>query len=215
MSNQPLPGKLILVRHHESTLNQKGVWTGRTDVPLDVYGREKSEEMGKLIRDQHIDQAIISPLIRTSETLKEMEKGMGESNIPISVSPEITERDYGDYTGKNKWEIKDLVGEEEWKEIRRGWNHPVPNGETLKMVYERSVPFYLGTILPMLEREQTVLVVAHGNSLRSILKYIKNISDSEIGDFEFSFGTIMIIKVDEAGHLLNEEIRKVESHVNA
>ena len=81
----------------------------------------------------------------------------------------MNERDYGDYTGKNKFEMEKLLGEEEYKKLRRGWDYPIPHGESLKMVYERAVPYFLEKILPLLREGKNILVVAHGNSLRAMI----------------------------------------------
>jgi 2,3-bisphosphoglycerate-dependent phosphoglycerate mutase len=131
-------------------------------------------------------------------------------DISIEEAKELNERDYGDYTGKNKWEVEKIVGEEEFKKIRRGWDYPIPNGESLKMVYERSVPFYLNKILPTLREGKNVLVVAHGNSIRSIIKYIENISNDDISNIEMDFGSILIYGLDNDGHMIDKEVRELK-----
>ena len=95
-----------------------------------------------------------------------------------------------------------------FKKIRRSWDYVLPNGESLKMVYERTVPFFLGKILPLLRKDKNVLIVAHGNSIRSIIKYIEKISDEKISDLEIPFCGATIYDVDEKGHFLNKEIRE-------
>ena len=205
--NTPNPGKLIIVRHHESEWNKLGVWTGSRDIHLTEHGFQMSEKMGILIKDIQIDEAIVSTQIRSYETLLGMEKTFNNFDIPTSFSPELNERDYGDYTGKNKMEVEKIVGEEEFKKIRRGWDCPIPHGETLKMVYERSVPYYLETILPKVLSGENVLIVSHGNAIRSLMKYIESISDEGISNIEMLFGSIMIYDVDEKGRMINKEIR--------
>ena len=207
-------GKLIIARHHESEWNKLGKWTGVTNVGLTDYGFDMSRKMGELIKGVPIDQAFVSAQIRSLETLFCMEDGDG-IDVPITRNAALNERDYGDYTGKNKWEMEKLLGEEKFKDVRRGWNYPVPNGETLKMVYERAVPFFLEKILPIVKKGKNVLVVAHGNSLRAITKYIERMSDKEIEDFEFPFGGIVIYDLDVSGHIVHKESRYVESKVNA
>lgn len=202
-------GKLVLARHHESEWNKLGKWTGVVDVHLSPEGFEGSKKMGELIKDFHFDQIFISTQIRSKETLTNMLINMPLNiNIPIESSKEINERDYGDYTGKNKWEMEKILGEEEFLKIRRSWDTPIPNGESLKMVYARSVPFFLNKILPFLREGKNVLVVAHGNSIRSIMKYIENISDEGIDKVEMIFGSVLIYDLDTEGHMINKEIRQ-------
>ncbi len=207
-------GKLIVVRHHESEWNKLGKWTGVTDVDLTDYGYEMSTKMGSLIKDQNIDQAFVSEQVRTLETLLCMEDGVC-IDVPITKSSALNERDYGDYTGKNKWEMEKILGKEEFDNLRRGWDYPVPNGETLKMVYERVVPFYLGTLLPILREGKTVLMVAHGNSIRALMKYIENISDEDVQKINMLFGAVVIYDLDAEGHMIKKEVREIKSNVNA
>lgn len=208
-------GKLIIARHHESEWNKVGLWTGWRDRHLTEYGFKKSSEMGECLKDIHIDYAFASMEVRSVETLASMLEEIGEYHIPEEHSDVLDERDYGDYTGKNKWDMEKLLGEENWDKVRREWNYPVPNGETLKMVYERAVPFFLAKILPIVKEGKNVLVVAHGNSLRAIMKYIENISDDEIKNIEMPFGAVYIYNLDSEGHEIKKEVRSVPSKVNA
>jgi 2,3-bisphosphoglycerate-dependent phosphoglycerate mutase len=104
--------------------------------------------------------------------------------------------------------MQKILGEEEFVKLRRGWDTPIPNGESLKMVYARSVPFFIDKILPLLKEGKNVLVVAHGNSIRSIMKYIENISDEGIAKVEMVFGSILIYDLDSEGHMVNKEMRQ-------
>jgi 2,3-bisphosphoglycerate-dependent phosphoglycerate mutase len=208
-------GKLLLARHHESEWNKEGRWTGLRDRHLTDYGFEKSNDMGLLIKDIKIDQAFASMQVRAIETLSCMLNVCERYNVPTEHSAALNERNYGDYTGLNKWEIEKEIGEEQFKQLRRGWDHPIPNGETLKMVSERTIPFYRDHILPNVLEDKNVLVVAHGNSLRTIVKYIENISDDAIADFQFPFGAVVIYEVDAEGHMKSKETREVQSYVPA
>ena len=210
-----LPGTLIITRHHESEYNKKGLWTGTRDVHLTPYGVQKSEEMGALIKDLPPDYAFASTLVRTDETLDAMLKALGSTSVDGESHPALNERDYGDYTGKNKWEMEKLVGEETFNKIRREWDYPVPNGETLKMVYERVVPFYMSTVLPLIKAGHTVLIVSHGNALRALEIYIESIPTSPAHALQMLFGTVVIYKVDEEGRMTNKEVRAVGGEVNA
>lgn len=208
-------GKLLLVRHHQSEWNKLGKWTGLHDCHLDPYGVEKAGDMGALIKDIPIDSAFTSALTRTKETLACMLDAGACAPATTEHAAALNERDYGDYTGKNKFEMQEILGDEEYKKLRRSWDYEVPNGETLKTVYDRVVPFYLEQILPLLRDDKNVLAVAHGNSLRALIKYIENISDEGIADVEMPFGAILIYEVDNDGHLVTKDIRQTESHVHA
>lgn len=203
-------GKLIFVRHTLSEWNSLGIWTGITDVHLSEEGLQVAKKIGEVLKDFQFEYIFDTPLIRTKETLSEILN----VNIPtskdvtIEESKELIERDYGDYTGKNKWEVKKEIGDVEFMKIRRSWDHLIPNGESLKMVYERAVPFFLNRILPILKEDKSVLVVAHGNSLRALSKYIENISDIEINNFEIDFDAVTIYDLDNEGHVLSKEILK-------
>lgn len=208
-------GKLILARHHESEWNKLGLWTGMRDRHLTEYGFKKSEEMGSLIKEFTIGEAFASMQVRSIETLSSMLDSMGQYKVPLHYSAALNERDYGDYTGKNKWDMQKLIGEERWENVRREWDCPIPNGETLKMVSGRVLPYFLKEILPHIKAGKDVLVVAHGNSCRALIKYMEKISDKDIGGVEMPFGGILIYDLDSSGHSLNKEVRMVESNVNA
>ncbi|QQS19819.1 2,3-bisphosphoglycerate-dependent phosphoglycerate mutase [Candidatus Saccharibacteria bacterium] len=209
---KPTAGKLLLTRHAESEWNASGKWTGLTDVHLSEKGFHEASLLGIALRelDMKLDKAYCSEQVRTLETLEGMLNASQQFNVPYERRREINERDYGDYTGKNKWDMKELVGEEEFNGIRRGWDHSVPNGETLKVVYERAVPFYQNEVVPLLMAGKNVLLVAHGNSLRALIKYIENISDQAVESLEMPFGGIIAYDVDPEGHMLARD----ETHID-
>lgn len=204
-------GKLVIVRHGESTWNAKGVWTGTTDVHLTDKGRHESDLMGQALHDIRFDQVYVSEQIRTSETLHGILKYSPTPDVPVTVTGAFNERDYGVFTGKNKWEVKEAIGEEAFQQLRRSWDYPVEGGETIKDVYQRSVPFYKEQVVPLLQKDKTVLIVAHGNSIRSLIKYIETISDQEISNIEMIFGTAVIYDTDENGHMVSKTTRTIDS----
>jgi 2,3-bisphosphoglycerate-dependent phosphoglycerate mutase len=207
-------GKLIITRHHESTWNKQGRWTGLRDVPLTPYGFEKANDMGLLIKDINIDLAFASMKVRSIETLSCILFVCERHDVPTIHAPELNERDYGDYTGKNKWDMEKLVGPEEFTKIRRAWDYPPPNGESLKMVYERVIPYFKKYILPELNKGKNVIVVSHGNTCRALIKYIENISEKDIATVEMPFGIINIYDVDKNGSMTSREVRKIESETH-
>lgn len=194
-------GKLVLIRHSESEWNATGKWTGITDVHLSEKGFHDAGLLGKALESTGvvIDKAYCSQQIRTLETLEGVLDASSQLDVPIERSEAINERDYGDYTGKNKWEVRDMVGEEKFSKIRRGWEEPIPNGETLKQVYERALPFYKDIILPQIKDGKNILLVAHGNSLRCVKKYLESVSDQDIENLEMEFGEVIVYDVDDNG----------------
>lgn len=195
-----MEGTLVLVRHGESEWNAKNVWTGLTDIGLTQKGRDEATKAGEALKDISFDVAFTSPLSRAKETLKII-----RSNLFTKESPALNERDYGIYTGKNKLEIKQALGEEEFLKLRRGWDYPIPNGESLKQVYARVVPYYENEILPLLKAGKNVLVSAHGNSLRALIKYLDNISDEDIANVELATGEIVVYKMSDTGVVVSKE----------
>jgi 2,3-bisphosphoglycerate-dependent phosphoglycerate mutase len=210
-----MTGKLILARHHESEWNKLGKWTGSRDRHLTEYGFQKSAEMGALIKGIAIDCAFASMQVRSIETLSCMLNSLELYRVPTEHSSALNERDYGEYTGKNKFQMEEILGEEEYKKLRRGWDYPIPKGESLKMVYDRAVPFFLERIVACANEGKNVLVVAHGNSLRALIKYIERHSDEAIADVEMPFGAVIIYDIDAGGHMISKEIRQTPSDVPA
>src|SRR3989344_2269732 len=198
---------LVLVRHGESTWNAKGIWTGWQDPPLSLKGMEEAKQAGELLRDIRFDLAYPSDLFRAQQPLSKIKKTLG-AEISTIETLTLRERNYGDYTGKNKWEIEKELGEDGFKKLRRGWNVPIPNGETLMDVYNRVVPYYKSAILPHLKRGENILVSAHGNSLRALVKYLDGLTDSEVENLEIATGEIIIYQIDENGKVTSKEIRK-------
>lgn len=205
---------LVLVRHGRSAWNDKGIWTGITDVPLTDEGRDEAHRTAVELADIHFDIGITSKLIRAKETLEIVLKDLKQQNIPIEEDAALNERDYGDYTGKNKWQVKELLGEKEFNKLRRAFDYPIPHGESLKMVYEKVVPYYTNNIIPLLKAGKNILVAASGNSLRALVKYIDNLSDEEVADLEITTGEADIYQIDENGKVISKEIRaKNPKHV--
>lgn len=200
-------GKLIIARHTESEWNATGKWTGLRDVHLSEKGFHESALLGLEFQKTGIklDKAFCSQQIRTLETLEGVLDSCRQFEVPIERDAAINERDYGDYTGKNKWQMKELVGEILFNKLRRGWDEPIPGGETLKAVYERVQPFYINKVLPLLREGKNVLIIAHGNSLRSLMKYIEKISDKDVSDLEMLFGSLIMYTVDQNGYKLTRQ----------
>ena len=202
---------LILVRHGTSEWNALGLWQGWTDIPLAQKGKEDALRAAESLRGIRIDRAYTSVLKRAKETWEIMKDALGIAP-PTVEHQALNERHYGIYQGKHKWQVKEDVGEEEFQRIRRSWDHPIPEGETLEDVYKRIVPYYQEHILPDLVAGKNVVLTAHGNSLRALVKYLENLSIAEVLKLEFGIGEAYVYEVDEKGKVAGKEIRAANPH---
>lgn len=210
-------GTLVISRHGESEWNLLGKWTGWTDVGLTEKGRADTVRLGALLKDIRFDEAYTSALQRTHQTLDALLEGRGKGSLPTTQAAELNERDYGDLTGKNKWEVKAEIGEEAFNGIRRGWDYPVPGGETLKDVHARVVPYFEREILPKLQAGENILLVAHGNSIRALMKRLERVPEEDMAHVEMPFGQLLVYKFESGQPMpVHKEIRSVEiDKVNA
>lgn len=198
-------GWLALVRHGNSEWNKLGKWTGWTDVDLTAEGKEEARQAGVALCDLPIDEVHLSKLKRTHQTFAEMAKEMKCDVLP-NIDSALNERDYGVYTGKNKWEIKEEVGDEQFNKLRRGWDTPIPEGESLAEVYKRVVPYYKQYILPALKEGKNVLIVAHGNTLRALVKYLESLDEEAIEQVEVGTGEVRCYRIDENSTVCEKKI---------
>lgn len=206
---------LVLVRHGLSEYNKLGFWTGWADPPLAPEGFEEAKRAGEALSDISFDLAYESPLLRVRQTLETILKEVpnGE-NVEIIEDKAINERNYGDFTGKNKWEIKKQVGEEEFLKIRRGWDVKIPNGETLKDVYSREIPYFEQNVFPKLKIGKNAIFCSSGNALRALVKHLENISDDKVSEIEIGTGEVWVYNIDSNGKVVNKEIRAVNENKN-
>lgn len=205
-----MSGFVVLLRHGESEWNSLGKWTGWTDVDLTENGVKEALAMGTKLKDIHFDYVYTSKLKRAIHTAENVLRAQGQTDLPLRQVAAINERDYGDYTGKNKWEVKAEVGDAKFNAIRRDFDEPIPNGETLHMVYNRAVPWYQETVVPELNDGKNVLLVGHGNSMRSLVKYIEGISDEGISKFEMPLGMILEYTVNQDGKMATRKELRVD-----
>ena len=204
-------GKLIISRHSESEWNLTGQWTGFTDVNLTPKGHADAQVIGRMLSGYHFDGVYTSLLKRAQQTMFSILGENNSSNAPaITLTDKINERDYGDMTGKNKWEVKDEIGEEAFNGIRRGWDYPVPGGETLKDVSARVIPFFESEMLPKLKVGENILMAAHGNSIRALVKYLDKVADEDVAQVEMGFGQVLVYDFDEDGEIVNREVLQAE-----
>lgn len=219
-------GYLILVRHGESRWNQKNKFTGWVDVPLSENGVKEALVCAKTLEGLQFDIAFTSKLERAQETLllilskqdytgvflhdtgKEKKwalhpKDLTDKEIPIYSDTALNERYYGKLQGLNKEDTKKKYGEEQVFFWRRGYDVSPPGGESLKDTVKRSVPYFVKKIMPQIKKGKNVIISAHGNSLRAIIKHIDKISDKDIPNLELPTGKPIIYKY-EKGKLVKE-----------
>jgi len=201
--------KLVLVRHGQSVWNLQNRFTGWVDVPLSEKGKEEAKKAGELLKGIQFAVAYTSALTRAQETLRIILETMG-IDIPVIKDQALNERHYGALQGLNKDRAREKWGADIVHLWRRSYDIPPPEGESLKDTANRTIPFLERAIMGDIYDGRDVLVVAHGNSLRSIVMYLENLSPEEIVKVEIPTGTPIIYTLDEEGKVLNKEIKQLE-----
>ena len=214
--------KLIMLRHGESLWNKENRFTGWTDVVLSEKGEEEARNAGKILKKNNlkIDIAYTSVLKRANQTLFLTLENNDNLGIPVIRNYRLNERHYGALQGLNKEETANKYGEEQVKLWRRSYEvlppllseddkrNPkfdelykgidnLPLGESLKLCLERVVPYYEAVIKTSFVNNDVILIAAHGNSLRSLAKYIENISDEDILNLEIKTGVLTVYELDD------------------
>ncbi|WP_066185996.1 2,3-diphosphoglycerate-dependent phosphoglycerate mutase [Gracilibacillus timonensis] len=216
--------KLVLIRHGESVWNQANLFTGWTDVDLTENGVAEARKAGKVLREKgfHFDVAFTSYLKRAIKTLDYTLEETGQLWIPVYKTWKLNERHYGALQGLNKEEVADQYGDEKVHLWRRGFRtlppalnvdderypgrdpkyqelrlEEIPTAESLATTIERVIPYWEQTIKPFLKEEKKVIVAAHGNSLRGLMKYLENISDEDIVNVNIPTGSPLVYELDE------------------
>ena len=181
--------RLILIRHGQSVWNAENRFTGWTDVDLSDKGVIEAEEAGNELRNEKIDVVHTSDLIRAKRTADIVMQHNVSSNGTVTKSDwRLNERNYGALQGLDKAETAEKHGAEQVRIWRRSFDVAPPEGESLEMTAERTIPYFEEEVLPDLESGGNVLVSAHGNSLRSIVMHIEGISPNDIVSFEIKTG---------------------------
>ena len=180
---------LVLIRHGQSLWNAENKFTGWTDIGLSEKGIKEAEEAGKKLENVPFDVVHTSALIRAQKTAEIIiKKNKKSKKIPVYKDKRLNERHYGSLQGLNKKEIAEKYGAEQVHIWRRSFDVPPPDGESLKMNAERTIPYFKENIIQDLKKGKNVLVSAHGNSLRSIVMYIENISKEDVVKLEIETG---------------------------
>jgi len=191
--------RLILVRHGQSVWNAANRFTGWTDVDLSEKGIEEADEAGLQLADIRFDVVHTSDLIRaqrTAEIIMGRNRASGD-DVPTRYDWRLNERHYGALQGLNKAETAEKHGAEQVHVWRRSYDVAPPEGESLEMTSQRTIPYFIDEIVPDLGGGLNVLVSAHGNSLRSIVMHIEGISSEEIVSLEIPTGEPIHYTYDE------------------
>ena len=190
--------KLVLIRHGESQWNLENRFTGWIDVPLTATGEAEARKAGEQLRDAGVrfDRAFTSVLQRANRTLEIVLDALDQRDIPVTYDQALNERHYGDLQGLNKAETAEKYGDEQVHIWRRSFDVPPPNGESLKDTAARTLPYFNEHVMPVLKSGEDVLIVAHGNSLRSIVMEIEELTPDEILKVNIGTGIPLTYDVD-------------------
>ncbi|MGO1671858.1 MAG: 2,3-bisphosphoglycerate-dependent phosphoglycerate mutase [Sphingobacterium sp.] len=180
--------KLFLVRHGQSQWNLENRFTGWKDVDITALGQLEAEQAGKILKEEKIDVAFTSKLIRAQNTLKIILNERGKTDTPVIMDEALNERSYGELEGLNKTETAKKFGAEQVHIWRRSFDIAPPGGESLKDTYNRVIPYFEHFIQPQLQAQKNVIIVAHGNSLRALIMYLEHLSSKEILEREIATG---------------------------
>ncbi len=191
--------RLVLLRHGESQWNLENRLTGWVDVPLSARGIQEAKNAGDKLRGFTFDRAFTSVLVRAKETLRLALDAIGQSNIPIEKDKALNERMYGELQGLNKAETAKKYGEAQVKIWRRSYDVRPPGGESLKDTAERVLPYYERTIKPYLLNGETILVAAHGNSLRALVMELEQLSREQVLELNIPTGAPLLYELNETG----------------
>lgn len=201
---------LVLVRHGQSQGNLDNVFTGWSDLPLTDRGRAEARAVGAMLRTDGIRfrTAYASSLLR-ARTSAEIILSVMDIVLPVNLSSALNERDYGELTGLNKDEARQRWGKDQVQLWRRSYDVAPPGGESLRDTVARVLPFYIHVILPSVMAKSPVLVVAHGNSLRSLVMALDAIAVPAIDRLEFATGETLIYRLNDDTSVAERIVRKV------
>lgn len=195
--------RLVLLRHGESQWNLENRFTGWVDVPLSPKGIEEAKQAGEKLRGLTFDRAFTSVLMRANETLRLVLEAIGQTTIPIEKDKALNERMYGDLQGLNKAETAKKYGDAQVKIWRRSYDVKPPGGESLKDTAERALPYYEKMIKPHVMKGETIIIAAHGNSLRALVMELDQLSKEEVLELNIPTGVPLLYELDNSGKALS------------
>ena len=214
-------GALVLIRHGQSQWNLENRFTGWVDVPLTDAGRVEARRGAELIRGMRVDRAFTSALTRAQETLRIVLDVIGQSSVPIEADQALNERHYGALQGLNKAETAKRYGEAQVKLWRRSYDVPPPKdttewnpggiSESLKDTAARALPYFHRKILPLVKAGHPILVVAHGNSLRSIVMELDHLTKEQVLELNLETGAPIVYEIDATGTVVNKTVHFLQT----
>jgi 2,3-bisphosphoglycerate-dependent phosphoglycerate mutase len=214
-----MTGRLVLIRHGQSEWNLENRFTGWVDVPLTERGREEARQGAALIRSMRFDRAFTSKLRRAQETLAIVLEEIRQTSLIAIRDEALNERHYGALQGLNKEETARRYGEEQVRLWRRSYDVAPPKDQTtwnpqgisesLKDTAARTLPYFTREILPLLKEGYAVLVVAHGNSLRSIVMALDGLTKEQVLELNIATGAPIVYEIDTQGTVLKKTVHQL------
>lgn len=194
---------LVLVRHGESEWNKLNLFTGWRDPDLTEQGVEEARRAGQLLKAEgfRFDIAFTSVLKRAQRTLTLILGELGQNGLETIEDEALNERDYGDLSGLNKDDARQQWGEEQVSIWRRSFDIPPPGGESLKDTAARTLPYYEKAIWPQVKAGRDVIVAAHGNSLRSMIMRLDQLTPEQVLKVELGTGVPIVYRLDTEGRV--------------
>ncbi len=212
-------GTLVLIRHGLSQWNLENRFTGWVDVPLTDAGRDEAKRGAALITGLRFDRAFTSALIRAQQTLDIVLQELGQPGIPVERNRALNERHYGALQGLNKAETAKRYGEQQVHIWRRSYDVAPPKdktewnpegiSESLKDTAARTLPYFTSTILPLVQAGQTILVVAHGNSLRAIVMHLDHLTNAQVLELNIATGAPILYELDAQGRVVKKTVHQL------
>ena len=218
-------GILVLIRHGQSQWNLENRFTGWVDVPLTDAGREEARRGAQLIRAIRFDRAFTSGLQRAQQTLQVVLEAIGQTGIPVEKDQALNERHYGALQGLDKTETAKKYGEEQVLLWRRSYDIPPPKdktewnplgiSESLQDTAARTLPYFNEKILPLVKSGGSILVAAHGNSLRSIVMELDHLTKDQVLKLNLATGAPIVYELDAHGTVIKKTVHEPASKPSA
>ena len=201
-----MSASLVLVRHGQSEWNEKNLFTGWKDPGLTAKGVEEAKSAGIQLRTEgfQFDVMFTSDLLRAQKTGEIILKELGVTNLPVVKNQALNERDYGDLSGLNKDEAREKWGDEQVHIWRRSFDTHPPGGESLKGTAERVLPYFKKEILPQLLEGKNILIAAHGNSLRSLVMELDQLTKEQVVKLEIATGDPIYYEIASSGKVVKK-----------
>lgn len=195
--------QMVLLRHGESQWNLENRFTGWVDVPLSPKGEEEAREAGQKLRQFRFDRGYTSVLKRAIDTLWIVLEVIGQTDLPVEKDQALNERMYGDLQGLNKEDTAKKYGDQQVKLWRRSYDVRPPGGESLKDTADRVLPYYQQHIYPDLLAGRSLIVAAHGNSLRALVMHLDRLSPAEVLELNIPTGVPLLYEMDAQGQVVS------------